>query len=161
MQPRKLTVVDVCAVTGYQRDSLQTVLKELPPYNEYAKKPRIAREFTPNDIIALCVIYELEIHYGVKRKMIGKISEMLSHTLSGPKPVASNAKLCISFTPPSVIYTTSVDLNHDGIYLSLKGVFERADQYLSYGGSIFRSEQAELMLPPVAITTKAKRIANA
>lgn len=157
MPPRKITVVDVCAITGYERDHLQAVLKELPPYNEYAKKPRIAREFTPHDVIALCVVFELETQYGVRRKMIGKISELLRHPLSGPKAVAANARLCIILNPPSVTYSTDTELKHDGIYISLKGIFQRADQYLSYGGSMFSVEQAELNLPPVGVPTPSKR----
>lgn len=156
MRPRKITVVDVCAVTGYGRDQLQALLKELQPYNEYAIKPRIAREFTPHDVISLCVVHELEIRYGVKRKMIGKISEMLRRALSGPKTIASNARLCISFNPPSSVYVADMELKRDGIYISLKEIFERADLYLSYGGSIFRVEQSEVKLPSLALPTSAK-----
>lgn len=156
MRPRKITVVDVCAVTGYERDQLQALLKELPPYNGYATKPRVAREFTPHDVISLCIVYELEVGYGIKRKMIGKISEMLRHALSGPKTVASNARLCISFNPPSALYIPDMEIEYDGIYISLKEIFERADQYLSYGGSFFKVEQSELKLPPVALPTSVK-----
>ena len=156
MKNRKLTVADVCEVTGYNRDQLKGLLNKLPQLGERSVSPRVAREFTPQEMVVLKVIFILEDRIGINRTNTTSIAVLLSKALSGPKKIDKDARLFISFDPISVHYGEKGLLDRDGIVISLGSILERVDQYLM-PGITFR--QADLTFGPTLITNEAKKSA--
>jgi len=156
MKVRKLTAADVCEVTGYNRDQLRGLIKELPKWSA-APAERMARVYTAHDLIVLCVVHTLETLMGMRRKAIALVFEQMQDALSGPKPIARNARLVLSFSPLSVEYFDSKTHVSEGVVVSLQPILDRVDQYLS-AGKIFASDsQANLQLGPGLVRTRRRR----
>lgn len=130
MVSRKITAVDVCEVTGYSRNQLRWLLNELPPYSHKKPSPRVAREFTAQDLSILSVIFVLENTYGMRVNAIALVAELISDILSGPKEVSNGARLLICLTPPNVTYIDTTLNSSDGIFVSLDSIFSKVDGYL-------------------------------
>jgi hypothetical protein len=154
---RKLTAADVQKVTGYSRNQLRGLLDELPAYSGQAPSVRIAREFTPHDLIVLSVVSILESRVGLRRRAIVAISELLRKVLSGPKKVNRGARLMVSFDPPLVSYIASGLPSRDGVLISLGPIFERVDRYLGYADSASAQLQPNLRLGPTLISTERRK----
>ena len=157
MRHRKLTTTDVCEVTGYTRHQLRGLLDELPYYSGQVALPRVAREFSFQDLIVLSVISILEKNIGMQRAMVVPIAALLPRTLSGPKKVNRDARLMISFEPPIVKYVATGLPTSDGVLLSLGPIFERVDQYLLPDEA---ERQTNLKLGPVLIANERKKRAG-
>jgi hypothetical protein len=127
---RKLTVFDLCNVSGYQRDVLQHALRQLPPYSTQHVEPRKARVFRPHDLIVVAVMFALETKFAVRRKELGKISEQLYNCLNGPRLTSRDPVLTLAFDPPIVQYLEAATPSDEGIVLRLCPIFARVDQYL-------------------------------
>lgn len=156
MKKRKLTATDVCEVTGYNRDQLKGLLKKLPQFAKSEISLGVVREFTPQEMVVLRIIFILENRIGINRTNTASIAGHLSMALSGPKELDKNAHLFISFDPVSVQYGTKGLPKNDGVVLSLGSVFERVDRYLIPDVS-FR--QTGLSLGPVLVTNKSTKSA--
>ncbi len=139
---KRLTVVDVCAVTGYSRDELHAVLKVLDPYRLDRPSPRVAREFSAKDLIVLSVVRQLEHRYGVRRAAIGELGEQLQVAIAGPRSSTANALLSVSFNPP-IVSVLSAASAHEGLRIALAPMYEQVDQYLS-----FEEPQLDLQFGP-------------
>lgn len=148
--PRRLTVSDVCEVTGYTRDELHATLKVLWPYNEAPAAPRVAREFTARDLVVLSVTQVLEQRFGLRRSALARIGEPLRTALSGPKEVSKKARLVISIEPPSVEYVNLSITEREGLVVALGPIFEKVDGYLTFDG------QGLLPLAPDVVPVKNK-----
>lgn len=136
---RRLTVADVCTVTGYSRDELHATLKVLWPYSEVRAAPRVAREFTAQDMVVLCVTRALENHAGMRRTAVAKLGQALRASLSGPKVVSKKARLVISIDPLRVEYVDLSITEKEGVVVALGPIFEKVDGYLT--------REAQSMLP--------------
>jgi hypothetical protein len=132
MLSQTLTVTDVCRVTGYTRYQLRGLLGEVLP-EKASNGPRVAREFTPHELLVIATVSELETRIGIRRAHIAIISKQLSDVLSGPRLVNRDARLVISFAPPSVSYVSDSTPANDAVVLSLGRIFERVDRYISEG----------------------------
>ena len=132
--PRRLTVSDVCAVTGYARDELHATLKVLPPYNEVPLAPRVAREFNAQDLVILSVTQTLEHRFGLRRSALNAIGMLLRAALSGPKEVSRKARLIIAIDPPAVEYVDRSITEREGLVVALGSIFEKVDGYLRFDG---------------------------
>jgi hypothetical protein len=130
--PRRLTVADICAVTGYTRDELHATLKVLPPYCEERPAPRIAREFNARDLIVLSVTRVLEHRLGMRRAALACLGVPLRSALSGPKTASKRARLVVCVEPPSAEYLDLSITEKEGIVIALGPIFQRVDGYLSY-----------------------------
>lgn len=155
MKAIKLTAVDVCAVSGYARDQLRGTLDGLPPYAEQKTSARVAREFLHKDLIVLSVVFVLDIQFNIRRPGIALIIESLIKTLSGPKAVNREARLLITFNPPSVRYLNKQEPIQSGILVALGPIFERIDAYMA-GNPINASRDMELNFGPNLVTGKKK-----
>jgi hypothetical protein len=142
---RKLTASDVCHVTGYNRDQLRGLLKELPDWSA-APAERMAREFSPQDLIVLSVVRTLDAVVGMRRKAIASLFPKLQSTLSGPKVVSAGAILVISFDPLRVEYSHSRSSIAQGLMVPLQPIFDRVDHYLGVGHTPSSSSQTNLRL---------------
>lgn len=128
---RKLTVADVCLVTGYSRDELHALLRVLPPYHFEKPAPRVAREFTAKDLLVLSVTHILEDRYGVRRAALGDIGVPLQDALSGPRLQSEDPCLLINIKPASARLVDTVTPK-EGLMLLLAPIYEKIDTYLSY-----------------------------
>lgn len=149
--PRRLTATDVCAVTGYARDELHATLKVLWPYREEKPVPRVAREFTPHDLVVLSVTQSLEHRFGLRRAALSVLGELLRAALSGPKEASRKARLVISIQPPEVEYLDRFITEKEGLVIALGPIFEKVDDYLSYGG------QGILPLAPDVVSSRVRK----
>jgi hypothetical protein len=131
MISRRITAADVSFLTGFSRHQLRNLLRVLPGFDERAEQARIAREYSPQDLSILLVCCELELHYGLRRDAIGTLVNELRKTMSGPRSVASNARLVFRVSPPSVEYVNEVVNIEDGLVFPLGGIFQRIDDYLA------------------------------
>ncbi len=129
---RRLTAADVCAVTGYSRDELHALLRVLEPYCTDKSSPRVAREFTPRDLVVLGVTQLLEVRYGLRRTAVAELGLQLQSALAGPKGVNRDARLAISVRPPSVDYLDDGVIVTEGLVIALGPLFEKVDDYLSF-----------------------------
>lgn len=158
MRTRKLTSTDVCEVSGYNRFQLRGLLDKIPLFADLSKGSRVAREFSPQDMIVLRVLFVLEHHIGINRATATSIAGPLSKVLSGPKKINKNAQLVISFEPLSVAYLDSNQpLNRDSLVIALGAVFERVDHYLIPSQSYL---QTGLTLGPMLVSNKSTQSAT-
>ncbi len=147
---RKLTAIDVVQITGYSREELRALRAAIGFHRSTTLRPRIAQEFTRQDLIVISVIRELETTYGMKRAAIAGIYKLLRTALSGPKPINPKARLLITAIPPVVTYLNEpVDVS-EGTLVGLQRVFDRVDThfgaYMDYAGG-----QRDLKLSPTVM----------
>jgi hypothetical protein len=160
MRVRKLTAADVCEVTGYNRDQLRGLLKELPGWS-VAPAERMARSYSAHDLIVLCVVHKLETVLCIRRKAIASVFRQLQSALSGPKPIAASARLVITFSPARVEYSDDkASVPEEGIVVSLQSILHRVDQYLSAGKILTSNSQSSLGLGPGLVRSRRRRGAS-
>jgi hypothetical protein len=158
MRARKLTAADVCEVTGYNRDQLRALLKELPAWSA-APGARMAREYSARDLIVLSVVHVLDSVIGIRRKSIALILPLLLQNLSGPKPIAADARLVIMFAPPLVKYLDGKAVASEGVVVALQSIIDRVDRYLGAAQILAPNSQADLQLGPGLVRTRRRRAA--
>lgn len=129
---RRLTAADVCAVTGYSRDELHALLRVLEPYSSDRPSPRVAREFTPRDLVVLGVTQVLEDRYGMRRAAVAELGLQLQSALAGPKAANREARLAVTVRPPRVNYLEAGVLTSEGLVIALAPLFEKVDDYLTF-----------------------------
>jgi len=151
MRQRKITVADVCDITGYQRDELSYLLKELPPYSTQSTVARIAREFAPLDLLTLSVIHFLDKNCGLRLRAIAQVSEQLRQVLSVPRTVTKNAGLAVSIQPSAVEFLELPAKVAAGIVVPLQKVFERVDHFCNAFQIETMAIQPELDFGPVLV----------
>lgn len=154
MISRTITRADIASVTGFSRDKLKGLFRELPGFNEPAEQARVAREYSRHDLIVLAVCCYLDERFGLKRAVIGQLISGIQQALLGPRTVASQAHLVINVPALTVQYIEKVGPISEGLVFPLRDIFKRVDEHIEYGKS------APLELPPVAMpaaTIKASR----
>jgi hypothetical protein len=130
MARRKITVADICEVTGYSRDQLHGLLKKLPLYAEPAGSPRVAREFTRHDVLVLSAAVRLEKNHGLQRSAIAAIIERIHAELLGPRPTNPAPFLLVSVDPPVATYLMEKERASEGTLVALGPLFRKLDDYL-------------------------------
>jgi len=155
MLSRTLTIADVCRVTGRNRYELRGLLD-----GALAEKPskgaRVAREFTPHELLVITTMTDLENRLGIKRSYVVSLSKQFSQVLSGPRVVDRQARLVITFTPPSVSYVSSTLPAEDAVVLALGPIFERVDRYIAEGA--LPAGQTQLRFDPVSVPRPRTRV---
>lgn len=155
MKVRKITVADACDVTGYTRNQLRGMLRDLPMFVSHNSMPKSARTFTRNELLVICAIAEMETRYGIRRTAIGTIVRKLTESLQGPRPVNPHARLLILFQPCTVTYLAEDSHVTEGVVIPLGPIFDRVDRYL--GAYSDTGVQTELPLGPVVVREKHRR----
>lgn len=155
MKVRKITIADACEITGYTRNQMRALLRDLPPFVGHDPTPKSARTFTRNELLMICVIAEMETRFAIRRSAIGCLIKKLGDALQVPRAVGTTARLEILFEPPRVTYSTTGGRVTEGVLVPLAPIFERIEQYLS--GYTYLGVQAELPLGPVVWHEKRGR----
>jgi hypothetical protein len=157
---RKLTAADICEVSGYNRDQLRSLLKELPKWTS-APGARRARAYTPQDLIVLNVVHTLDRVIGMRRKAIASVFPLLRQALSGPKPIAAQARLSITFTPRQrVDFLDAGICVQEGVVIFLQPLLDRVDQYLGVTALKDPIVQPDLRLGPGVMRSRRRRTAT-
>jgi hypothetical protein len=157
MKARKLTASDACEVTGYTRDQLKALLRDLPAWGP-PPRARAAREFSPHDLIVLGVVHVLDSRISLRRRQIGLMLPKLRQALLGPREVTRSPRLAISFDPLSVEYLSGrMPSARDGLLISLGPIFDRVDYYLGATQSR-KTFQKNLPLPPEPVRSRRRRV---
>lgn len=150
---RKITIVDLSAVTDYSRDQLHGLLKKLPMYAEPAGSPRVARTYSRHDTLVISVAVRLEQKHGLQRAAIAAVIEQIYAELRGPRPTNAAPMLHISIDPPSATYLAERHIEGEGTVVALGPVFQRVDEYLD-GDSVGNDPQSSL---PFGLTLATRR----
>lgn len=153
---RRLTSSDVCNVTGYTRYQLKALLKQLGA-SFSAQSERVAREFTPQEMILLGVVWALDIRIGIRRKQIGQMLAKLRKALFVPRDVDPSPALAISFDPLHIEYVTGKISIREGMVISLGPIIDRVDTYLGVAKGRNMAQET-LRLPPGAVRARRRRV---
>lgn len=147
MKARKITIADACEITGYTRNQVRALLRDLPTFVGQEGRSISVRTFTRNELLMICVIAEMEVRFGIRRSAIGCLIPKLSNALQVPRAAGLNARLDILFEPLSVTYSIVNDPVAEGVLIPLAPILERIEQYLC--GYSDLDVQGELPLGPV------------
>ena len=156
---RKLTAIDLCNVSGYSRDQLQAVLRSLPPYCDVPSAERVARLFSPQDLIVISVAYQLEVKCAFHRRDFKKIGVELHTQLNGPRQVTSSPVLVVSVEPSTVTYHTVMSQDIEGIVIRLRPIFNGVDSYLT-GEMSNVGLQGGFDFTPALLLSEVQRVAR-
>jgi hypothetical protein len=118
------------------------------------KKARSQRAFFPQDLIVITVACELERNYGVKRSVLASVSEPLRQALTGPRKASREARLVVTFTPPTASYLVPEAPVTEGLVLPLGPLFAKVDEYLGVADSSRDGGQTVLALSPAIVTNR-------
>lgn len=160
MQPRKIKLADACDITGYSRDELNYVLRNIPACTLALGGFKASREFTPIDLLALSVVFTLDRTYGLRLKAIAQIFDQLRQVLAQPRSINEEARLVISIDPPSIIYLDDSGKGETGIIVGMKPIFSRIDHFCHAFRIKGQPFQANLALGPGAVATSRVRSAS-
>lgn len=147
MKVRKITMSDACEATGYTRDQLRGMLRDLP---EFVSNPSAGknRQFSRVEFVALCVITRLESRYGMRRSVIGLLLDQLLAALNGLRAAQPNATLNILVSPPAVKFVGDDGFPFEGLLVPLAPIFSSVDSYLG----AHENHEPELPFGPVPVS---------
>lgn len=139
MEVRTLKMADACAVSGYTRDQIRALLRDLPSFTLHQDLGR-SRVFTRIELLAIAIISTMEQRYGVKRAAISIILDKLLDTLQIPRQLDPLACLLIVTGESSVSYTTLGQTASEGLIIPLAPIFDQLDSYLGVKTSVKQME---------------------
>jgi len=151
----KLTAKDICEVTGWSRDQLRALLDELPPYREWKSAARVARRFSPTDLLFLSVVAHLEQSAGLRRSAIARISTPLKELLSRVTILTSPEVIFVSLTPPKAVAIQGALPAECGIVIRLAPIARKLHEYFGLhivGGT---EKQVALKLGPTVLSRRS------
>lgn len=152
---RRLTSIDVQAVTGYTRYQFKGLMRELAAWFP-AQGARVAREFTPHDLTVFGVVRVLDSRIGMRRKQIGPMIPTLRKALLVPREVERSPYLAISFDPVQIEYVSAKGFIGEGVLISLGPINDVVDRYLGVARSP-NSAQENHTLPPTVVPSRRRR----
>lgn len=132
-------MADACSVSGYTRDQMRALLRDLPSFTVDRGAGR-SRVFTRVELLAIAVISFMEQRYGIKRAAIGPILGLLLETLRVPRKVDAFACLVVVTGEASVSYARLNETVTEGLVIPLPPILDRLDTYLGVKAS---SKQVE------------------
>lgn len=147
MKVRKITTGDACQATGYSRDKLRGMIRDLPKFLTDSNAGK-NRHFSRVELVALCVITRLESRYGLRRPVIGLLLDQLLPVLNGLRAAQANATLNILISPPVVRFVGDGIFPHEGLLVPLAPIFSSIDSYLG----AHDEPEPELPFGPVPVT---------
>jgi len=153
MRPIQLKISDLARVAEVTRFQADGLLDEVFVNQPLGKKSGGShRTFSPQEMLVYVVAHEIEQKYGVRRSILALIADHLRRALTGPRPASREARLLVTFVPPSTTYLNSGTQVEEGIVLHLGPVFARVDEYLGVSG--LHGANNQLPLPPVIATRR-------
>jgi hypothetical protein len=150
----RLRVSDLANVTGYSRFQIRGLLAEVFQDPPLGRKSGSQQTFSPQELLVVAVVCEIEKIFGVGRKRLALVSEALRATLTGPRSVNRGAKLLLTFAPPAAKYLDDDVGVIEGLVVQLGPKFAKVDEYLGVSGTAYTSLQAELPMHPVIATAR-------
>jgi hypothetical protein len=126
MDVRILKMADACSISGYTRDQMRALLRDLPSFTVDQGTGR-SRVFTRVELLAIAVISFMEQRYGIKRAAIGTVVERLLETLQVPREIDPHACLVIVTGEASVSYIRLNEVVAEGLVVPLAPIFDRLD----------------------------------
>jgi hypothetical protein len=156
MDVRTLKMADACAISGYTRDQMRAVLRDLPSFTVDQGSGR-NRTFTRVELLTIAIIAFMEQRYGIKRKAIGMILDNLINTIQSPREIDPQACLIIITGESSVSYSRQNETVDEGLVIPLAPIFERLDTYL---GAKSTQHQMEINFGPSDLSNTAQHSAR-
>jgi hypothetical protein len=151
----QLKISDLAAVAGYTRFQVRGLLDQVfPEPASEGKKTRSQQVFSPQDLLIVTVACELERKYGVKRSVLASLRVPLRQVLSGPRKASRDARLVVTFIPPTATYLDHEESVTEGLVLPLGPLFARVDEYLGVAESGRDGRQAVLALSPAIMASR-------
>jgi len=138
----------VADITRFQADGLLEEVFSSRPLGR--KGSGSHRTFTPHELLVFVVAHEIEQKYGVKRSVLAVVGEHLRQALNRPRPASREARLAITFAPPSATYLEPEVPIEEGIVVRLGPLFEKADEYLGVSGPSRDSNRILPLRPVIA-----------
>lgn len=103
-----ITAIDICEITGFSRHKLRGLLRELPEFAGGTEKARVARKYTLSELLLITICCELEESFGLRRKVIGALTNDIKQCLSRTRNVHMEACLHIRLKPQVVTYLSDL-----------------------------------------------------
>lgn len=147
MEVRTLKMADACAISGYTRDQMRALLRDLPPFTADEGSGR-NRVFTRVELLVIAIITFMEKRYGIKRPAIKGILDQLLTTIQSPRNIDPRACLVIVTGEASVSYSRLNENIDEGLVIPLAPIFDLLDTYL---GAKTEQKQLEISFGPSAI----------
>ena len=153
MKVRPLKMLDACAVSGYTRDQIRALLRDLPPFisSQEAGKSKV---FTRAELLTIAVIAFMERRYGIRRSAVANVVNQLVACFQKPRSLEPCACLNIVTEDGLVSYMAANQSVEEGLVIPLEPIFDRLDNYL---GATSSNEQIELALGPTIVGNKIRR----
>jgi hypothetical protein len=152
MRAIKIKISDLAIVAGYTRFQMRGLLDEVFPNLTPGKNAAEQRTFSPQDLLVAAVASEVEKTYGVKRSVLALIGKHLQQALTGPRIADRDARLLITFVPPTVTYIGSTTPVSEGLVVRLGPLFVKVDEYLGVSRATSEATQSVLPLHPTLVT---------
>lgn len=147
MDVRILKIADACAVSGYTRDQMRGLLRDLPPFTVDQGSGK-HRTFTRVELLAIVIVSTMEQRYGIKRSAIGGIIDPLLSAIQAPRSIDPLACLVIVTSEGTVTYTNLSENLEEGLLIPLGPIFDLLDTYL---GAKTTEPQLEISFGPGVI----------
>lgn len=147
MDVRTLKMADACAISGYTRDQMRAVLRDLPAFTADRGTGR-NRIFTRVELLTISIIAFMEQRYGIKRSAIGSILDQLLTAIQSPREIDPLACLVVVTGEMSVSYSRLNENVEEGLVIPLAPIFERLDTYL---GAKTEKKQLEINFGPSSL----------
>jgi hypothetical protein len=154
MRAIELKIKDLAKVTGYTRFQVDGVLKLVFAEVPIGKSAGAQRTFSPQDLLVVTVVCEIDRKYAIDRKKLAEVATALRRELSGPRPANRDARLLITFLPSSARYLASDAPVVEGLVVPLGALFAKVDEYLGVSGGHQSNTQANLPLPPAIASSR-------
>lgn len=151
MNVRTLKMADACAVSGYTRDQMRALLRDLPSFTIDQGSGR-NRTFTRVELLTIAIISQMEQRYGIRRAAIGAIIKQLLETLQTPRAIDPLACLVIIAGDSFVLYAQLSESVAEGLVIPLAPIFDQLDTYL---GVTSPQKQMEIGFGPSALRKAA------
>jgi hypothetical protein len=156
MRPIRLKISELADATGYTRYQLRGLLKEVFVNHPLGKKAGAQRTFSPQELGIVAVLCAIERDYAIDRKKLALVADDLRRALSGPRTANRNARLVLSFNPPTATYSETDAAVPQGLLIALGPIFAQVDEYLGVSGSS-RTEPTQPILPLRPASATARR----
>jgi hypothetical protein len=148
MRPLRLKISDLAEATGYTRYQVRGLLEEAFPGAILGKKVGSQRTFSSQDLLVVAVVCEIEREYGVERRKLAVVADALRRTLTVPRGANRDARLLLTFTPPTATYIEPNTPVAEGLLVRLGPVFAKVDEFMGVSGPSEHAAQAPLPLRP-------------
>lgn len=127
---RRITISDLCEITGYSRNQMRGLLAELPRFACRHAEPRVARAYSNHDVMLVVLLCRLEMMYGLKRSIVSALCEPVAAALAVPRKVSKQACLVVRIHDVACDYVDAAPRIDDGLVVALGPIFMAIDSYL-------------------------------